>query len=204
LPDGPVPGLFTVRRLGQAGRESGSHCSRTGGKVPDQARIRPRKAARGLCAPPSRNFIYEVSQRPEDHIKAKQRDIANTLETILLVDDEDYIRELVGAILSIEGYNVLEAGSGPQALKVSDEHDGRIHLLLTDVVMSPMTGSELVKQIAPRRPDMLILYISGFPDDAIVQYGIHQSRVSFLAKPFTPKALIQKIRTLLDSVPVQV
>lgn len=137
-------------------------------------------------------------------IKAKKRDIANTLETILLVDDEDYIRELVSAILSIEGYNVLEAGSGPQALKASDGYSGKIHLLLTDVVMNPMTGSELVREITPRRPDMKVLYISGFPDDAIVQYGINQSQVSFLAKPFTPKVLVRKIRSILDAVPVQV
>lgn len=121
-----------------------------------------------------------------------------------MVDDEDYIRELVSAILTIEGYNVVEAGSGPQALKVSDEFEGKIHLLLTDVVMSPMSGSELVKHITPRREDMKVLYISGFPDDAIVQFGINQSKVSFLAKPFTPKVLVQKIRSILDSVPVQV
>jgi DNA-binding NtrC family response regulator len=127
--------------------------------------------------------------------------VANTRETILIVDDEDYIRELVSAILEIEGYNILEAGGGPQALKVADEFDGKIHLLLTDVVMSPMTGSELVKLISPIRPEMKVLYISGFPDDAIVQHGIHQSQVSFLPKPFTPKVLVQKIRTVLDTVP---
>lgn len=121
----------------------------------------------------------------------------------MLVDDEDYIRELVGAILSIEGYNILEAGSGAQALKVCDGFEGKIHLLLTDVVMSPMSGGELVNEIMPRRPDLKVLYISGFPDDAMVQYGINQSQVAFLAKPFTPKALVQKIRSILDAVPVQ-
>lgn len=139
----------------------------------------------------------------EDSIKTKQSAVVKTLETILLVDDEDYIRELVSAILTIEGYHILEADSGPQALKVSDEYPERIHLLLTDVVMSPMSGSELVSQLVPRRPDVRILYISGFPDDAVVQYGIHKSQVSFLAKPFTPKLLVQKIRAVLDSpVPV--
>lgn len=119
------------------------------------------------------------------------------------MDDEDYIRELVSAILTIEGYRVLEAGSGPQALKVCDEYPDRIHLLLTDVVMSPMSGGELVRNLVPRRPDVRVLYISGFPDDAVVQYGIHQSQVSFLAKPFTPKLLVEKIRAVLDAaVPV--
>lgn len=135
-------------------------------------------------------------------IKTKQKEVIKTLETILLVDDEDYIRELVSAILAIEGYNVLEAESGPKALQISEQHAGPIHLLLTDVVMSPMSGSELVKELSPRRPDTRILYISGFPDDAIVQYGINQSQVSFLAKPFTPKILVQKIRSVLGPVPV--
>jgi len=134
----------------------------------------------------------------EDIIKAKKSEVVTPRETILLVDDEDYIRELVSAILTIEGYHVLEADSGPQALKVCDEFPERIHLLLTDVVMSPMSGSELVKQLLPRRPDVRVLYISGYPDDDVVQYGIHKSQVSFLAKPFTPKILVQKIRAVLD------
>jgi two-component system cell cycle sensor histidine kinase/response regulator CckA len=146
---------------------------------------------------------YRPKAREGIIIKARQSDVVNTLETILLVDDEDYIRELVSAILAIEGYNVLEAASGPQALKVAGGFGGKIHLLLTDVVMSPMSGSELVKEISPTRPDMKVLYISGFPDDAIVQFGIHQSQVSFLPKPFTPKVLIQKIRSILDVATVQ-
>lgn len=120
-------------------------------------------------------------------------------ETILLVDDESYIRELVSAILTIEGYVILEASSGPDALKVSAEHEGPIHLLLTDVVMNPMSGGELAKRLCPTRPEIRVLYISGFPDDTTVQYGISQSVVSFLAKPFTPKALIQKIRDVLNA-----
>lgn len=118
----------------------------------------------------------------------------------MLVDDEDYVRELVSAILAIEGYNVLEADSGPKALEIAANHPGPIHMLLTDVVMSPMSGSELVQRFAPVRPDTKVLYISGFPDDAIVQYGIHQAQVSFLAKPFTPKILVQKIRSVLGTV----
>jgi response regulator RpfG family c-di-GMP phosphodiesterase len=136
-------------------------------------------------------------------IKAKQSEVIKTLETILLVDDEDYIRELVSAILTIEGYNILEAESGPKALQVSEEFKGPIHLLLTDVVMNPMSGSELVMHFSPQRPETRILYISGFPDDAIVQYGIKQSQVSFLAKPFTPKVLVQKIREVLEKSAVQ-
>lgn len=135
-------------------------------------------------------------------IRTKQSEVIRTLETILLVDDEDYIRELVSAILAIEGYHVLEAESGPRALEVAEAHPGPIHLLLTDVVMSPMSGSQLVKEFSPRRPEAKVLYISGFPDDAMAQYGIYQAQVSFLAKPFTPKILVQKIRSILGPVPV--
>jgi response regulator RpfG family c-di-GMP phosphodiesterase len=138
--------------------------------------------------------------RKEVPIKAKQNEVLRTQETIMLVDDEDYIRELVGAILAIEGYHVLEADCGPRALELSEEHDGPIHLLLTDVVMSPMSGGELVKRMTPLRPEMKVLYISGYADDALVQHGVDQAQVSFLAKPFTPKMLVGKIRNVLDAV----
>jgi two-component system cell cycle sensor histidine kinase/response regulator CckA len=131
----------------------------------------------------------------------KKSDVAGTLETILVVDDEDYIRELVGAILSIEGYKVLEAAGGTEALKVSEEFGERIHLLLTDVVMSPMSGGELVRRIAPLRTDMKILFISGFPDDASARLGMLESQYGFLPKPFSPKILVRKIRSILDAVP---
>lgn len=119
-----------------------------------------------------------------------------------MVDDEEYIRELVGAILSIEGYNVVEADGGAEALRIAAEFPGRIHLLLTDVVMNPMGGGELAKKIAPIRPDMKIIFISGYPEDDFVRLTAVQSG-TFLAKPFTPKALVQKIRTILDEVPAQ-
>lgn len=126
------------------------------------------------------------------------------METILLVDDEDYIRELVGAILTIEGYTVLEASDGSRALEVSEAHSGTIHMLLTDVVMSPMNGAELVRRITPLRPEMKVLFISGFPDDATVRHGVSRSQAAFLAKPFTPKVLTRKIRSVLDEAAVPV
>jgi DNA-binding NtrC family response regulator len=138
----------------------------------------------------------------EDPIKTKHNDIANTRETILLVDDEAYIRELVGAILAVEGYNVLEASDGEDALKVGNAYGDKIHLLLTDVVMSPMGGGELVKRILPLRPDLKVLYISGFPDDPAVRFGLDTRQVAFLAKPFSPKVLVRTIRSILDGVPV--
>lgn len=128
--------------------------------------------------------------------------MVGTLETILVVDDEEYIRELVGAILSIEGYKVIEADGGAAALRIAEEYPDRIHLLLTDVVMSPMAGGELAKRIAPIRPDMKIIFISGYPEDDYVRLEAMRTGV-FLAKPFSPKALVQKIRAILDAVPAQ-
>jgi two-component system cell cycle sensor histidine kinase/response regulator CckA len=119
-----------------------------------------------------------------------------------LVDDEAYIRELVGAILSVEGYHVLEAADGEEALKVGSAFENKIHLLLTDVVMSPMGGGELVKRIMPVRPDMKVLYISGYPDDPAVRSGLDSRKIAFLAKPFSPKVLVRTIRSILDGVPV--
>ena len=117
-----------------------------------------------------------------------------------MVDDEAYIRELVGAILSVEGYQVLEAADGEEALKVGNAYEDKIHLLLTDVVMSPMGGGELVKRIVPIRPDMKVLYISGYPDDPAVRLGLDSRKVSFLSKPFSPKVLVRTIRSILDGV----
>lgn len=119
------------------------------------------------------------------------------------MDDEAYIRELVGAILSIEGYQILEAADGEEALKVGSAFEDKIHLLLTDVVMSPMGGGELVKRILPIRPELKVLYISGYPDDPVVRQGLRNRQVSFLAKPFSPKDLVRTIRSVLDGVPAE-
>lgn len=120
------------------------------------------------------------------------------------MDDEAYIRELVGAILAVEGYHVLEAADGGEALKTGEAFGGPIHLLLTDVVMSPMGGGELARRILPLRPDLKVLYISGFPDDPAVRRGMEARQVSFLAKPFSPKALVRSVRAILDGVPAPV
>lgn len=120
------------------------------------------------------------------------------------MDDEAYIRELVGAILAVEGYHVLEAADGGEAMKAGESFIGPIHLLLTDVVMSPMGGGELARRILPLRPDLKVLYISGFPDDPEARIGMDVRRVSFLAKPFSPRSLVRSVRAILDGVPVPV
>jgi two-component system cell cycle sensor histidine kinase/response regulator CckA len=120
-------------------------------------------------------------------------------ETVLLAEDEEVLRRLAREILSGNGYKVLEAGNGREALLLSEAHRGKIHLLLTDVVMPKMSGRELGERIRLQRPDLRILYMSGYTDDDILRRGILEDGIPFLQKPFTPEALARKVREVLDS-----
>ncbi|MBF8259935.1 MAG: PAS domain S-box-containing protein, partial [Actinobacteria bacterium] len=120
-------------------------------------------------------------------------------ETILLAEDEEVVRRLAREILSGNGYKVLEAGNGREALLLSEAHRGEIHLLLTDVVMPKMSGRELTERIRLQRPDLRILYMSGYTDDAILRHGVLEDGIPFLQKPFTPEELTRKVREVLDS-----
>jgi CheY-like chemotaxis protein len=119
-------------------------------------------------------------------------------ETVLLAEDEEVVRRFAREILSENGYKVLEAGNGREALLLSDAHRGEIHLLLTDVVMPKMSGRELGERIRLQRPDLRILYMSGYTDDAILRQGVLEDRIPFLPKPFTAEALARKVREALD------
>ena len=114
--------------------------------------------------------------------------------TILLVEDEDMVRRLAKDILVKSGYEVLEASSGKEALSVSERHDGPIHLMVTDVVMPKMSGRELAERIKTSRPEMHVLYMSGYTDDAIVHHGVLDPGIAFLEKPFTPETLARKVQ----------
>ena len=120
-------------------------------------------------------------------------------ETILLVEDEASVRSLVCGVLEQGGYKVLLARNGEDALIVSDQHKGPIHLLLTDVVMPEMGGPALAEHLRPFHRAMKVLYMSGYTDDAIVHHGVLGSSAAFLQKPFTPDVLAQKVREVLDS-----
>jgi CheY-like chemotaxis protein len=122
-------------------------------------------------------------------------------ETILLVEDEDSIRSLVLGILRGRGYTVLEAGRPHEALEISKKFEGHIHLLFTDVVMPQMSGREVAAQIGAARPKTKVLYMSGYTDHAIAHHGVLNPGVPFLQKPFTPDALTQKVREVLDIAP---
>ena len=119
-------------------------------------------------------------------------------ETILFVEDEESVRELVRDYLRTNGYRVLEASDGIQALDIAAAHKGPIHILVTDVVMPRLSGRELATKLFSERPGLRVLYISGYTDDSIFRHGVLEGGVAFLQKPFNLKAIAVKIREVLD------
>jgi len=120
-------------------------------------------------------------------------------ETILLVEDEEVVRNLTREILTSYGYKVLEAATGAAALSICDTYSETIHLLLTDVIMPKMSGSDLKDQIIKNCPDIKVLFMSGYTDDSIVHSGILDSDIAFIEKPFSPDSLARKVRNVLLS-----
>ena len=118
-------------------------------------------------------------------------------ETVLLVEDETRVRELGHLALRSVGYNVLEAPDGEQALRLVARHPGPIHLLVTDVVMPRMSGRVLADQLTLARPNVKVLYISGYTDEALARHGVPTPGTAFLQKPFTPGSLARTVRDLL-------
>jgi CheY-like chemotaxis protein len=120
-------------------------------------------------------------------------------ETILIVEDEEEVRKLTVQILKRQGYTVLEASHGEEAINVAKGHaEEGIDLLLTDVVMPGMSGRELVGSLGFLLPKMKVIYMSGYTDDAIVHHGVLEEGVNYLQKPFTLDSLARKIREVLD------
>ncbi len=124
-------------------------------------------------------------------------------DTVLVVEDEEIVRELVCQVLSGQGYKVLCAGNGVEALELSRKHEGNIRLLITDVVMPQIGGLELSRMVTAQRPDTQVLFVSGYSEDDISEHGILDPHVEFLEKPFTPQALTQKVSELLAARPLE-
>ncbi len=122
-------------------------------------------------------------------------------ETILVVEDEDRVRALVCNVLKLSGYAVLSAGDGVEALKIAEAHPGQIDLLLTDVVMPlGIGGRQVAEGVRKLYPQIAVLFMSGYTDDAVMRQGKFEADTHFLQKPFGPSVLSQKIREILDSV----
>src|SRR5439155_25396410 len=119
-------------------------------------------------------------------------------EIVLLVEDDEDVRDYVELVLRAAGYRVLTAENVVDALKVAAAHDGEIHLLLSDVVMPHMNGRQLAEQLVPLRPAMKVLYLSVYPGDSIARYGDVIAGSAFLQKPFSSDALTGQVRAVLD------
>jgi two-component system, cell cycle sensor histidine kinase and response regulator CckA len=112
------------------------------------------------------------------------------------------VRTVACQVLRKEGYELLEAGSGDEALAIAASHRGRIHLLLSDVVMPGISGRHLWEQFSTTRSDAKVLFMSGYTDDAVIRHGIQDAGLPFLQKPFTLVGLAQAVRDVLESEPI--
>jgi PAS domain S-box-containing protein len=141
---------------------------------------------------------------PEAAAAAARPPVEETLtgtETILLVEDEEGVRVLARDVLARRGYTVLEASAPEEAIAIAATETGPIHLLLTDVIMPQMRGDKLQERLRSTRPEMTVLYMSGYPDDSLSDHGVLMPGTLLLSKPFTPRELLRKVREALGAAP---
>lgn len=146
-----------------------------------------------------RVYLLRVSEDAQEYKQRTELERApRGTETILLVEDDETVRKLTRDVLQSYGYRVLDAAHGDAALTVCERYPKTIHLLLTDVVMPEMSGREVTNRIAAIRPEMKVLFMSGYTDDAIVHHGVLDANTPFIQKPFAPDGLARKVRDVLD------
>jgi len=122
-------------------------------------------------------------------------------ETVLLAEDDPGVRRVALEFLKMKGYRVLEAASADEAIRVAQDSREPIHLLLTDIVMPGLKGEELAERVTRIRPDVRVLYMSAYTEDAVVNLGILAPGTNFIEKPFGPEDLARKVRKVLEAVP---
>jgi CheY-like chemotaxis protein len=142
-----------------------------------------------------RIYLPQVED-PLEHASPTQVALGGS-ETVLLVEDEESVRELVHETLASKGYKVIEADDGEAGLRLAESYEGTIDLLVTDVVMPGMGGCELAQRVGASRPQIKVLYLSGYTEDAIVHHGVLEPGTAFLQKPFTLQVLARKVREVL-------
>src|SRR5208337_118085 len=148
-------------------------------------------------------YLPRAEENAEELSPAKpQQNEAGGCETVLLVEDEESVRELVRVTLVSRGYQVLEAENGESGLRIAEAFKEHIDILITDVVMPGIGGRELAKKLLSLRPGISVLYLSGYTEDAVVTPGAMDPSTAFLQKPFTLQNLAKKVREVLRSKPV--
>jgi CheY-like chemotaxis protein len=157
-----------------------------------------------LSSEPGRGAVFSIYLPREGAPRAADEGqppppLHPTAQTILLVEDEDAVRNLTRRLLENGGYTVLPAGDAESALEIARRHAGRLDMLLTDVVMPGLSGPELARRLMPSWPGLRVLYVSGYPDEAMASQGLLEPDSSFLQKPFTPETLARRVREILDS-----
>ena len=144
-------------------------------------------------------YLPRVDQADDsESVGVMQPELPRGHETVLIVEDEDQLRNMAQKVLEDTGYSVMTAANGEEALSICQDFHGPVDLVIIDVVMPSMSGTELAKRIVPVRPQAKVLYMSGYTDDSIVRHGILEHNVFFLQKPFTLISLTQKVREVLD------
>jgi PAS domain S-box-containing protein len=143
-------------------------------------------------------YLPRVNEPAMDLHQGQTPESVRGTETILLAEDAAGVRAVAREVLKRNGYAVIEAADGQAALALAAAHAGPIHLLVTDVIMPEMSGRQLADRLREGRPELKVLFVSGYTDDAIVRHGILEPGIAFLQKPFTPESLARKVRAVLD------
>ncbi|HEY8073727.1 MAG TPA: PAS domain S-box protein [Labilithrix sp.] len=166
--------------------------------------VKSANGAVGVTSEPGRGARFDVflprdERRPTPDAPIAAAPTLRGDETILVVEDNAKVRAVTCSVLRAQGYTVIEASNPGEALLVCEQEDGPIDLMVTDVVMPRMNGRQLVERVAPLRPTMGVLYVSGYTDDDVLARGVRTERVAFMPKPFTPQSLARKVRETLDA-----
>jgi len=140
--------------------------------------------------------VFEPGEKLEK--KESGKEVPRGTETILVVEDDGTVRKLAVAILKNQGYTVLEAPEGEEALLIWEQEKKPIHLILTDVVMPKMSGAQFIERIKQVREDFKVLYMTGYAENAITHHGLLEKGVHLIQKPFTIEKLARKVREVLD------
>jgi two-component system, cell cycle sensor histidine kinase and response regulator CckA len=144
-------------------------------------------------------YLPRVDEEAQHAREEAPRSLLRGVETVLLVEDEASLREILREVLDANGYTVLVGRDGADALQLAVAHAGPIQLMVTDVIMPGVTGPKIAELLAPTRPEMKVLFISGYSDESVTRHGLVGPGRAFLSKPFGPELLLRRVRESLDA-----